>query len=202
MDLLFPELEGIANKKRCSICGVIKESSEFHKNPKSLDGLDHRCKLCRNKIQTDRRKSRKKNNTVTEYSKRCSKCKIVKPPSEFRKKWDNNSGLAARCIECARIDRREQSTWRGHLNEFGEPFTTSDKDRIFKGYCDICETVNPSSIGWCVDHDHETSYVRGILCSNCNTGANWDTVENWCAKAGKYLTDFQERLKTYPLPIN
>lgn len=36
--------------------------------------------------------------------------------------------------------------------------------------CACCGTVDPRGQGWHTDHVHGTKIIRGILCSNCNTG--------------------------------
>lgn len=37
------------------------------------------------------------------------------------------------------------------------------------GRCLACGTTDPrSQRGWCIDHDHKTKEVRGILCHPCN----------------------------------
>ena len=40
------------------------------------------------------------------------------------------------------------------------------------GSCKICGTTTPGGNRkfFCVDHDHNTGKVRGLLCSHCNTG--------------------------------
>lgn len=46
-----------------------------------------------------------------------------------------------------------------------------ERDQIFADQgccCAICKTKEPVGVGWCVDHDHETKKVRGVLCQNCN----------------------------------
>lgn len=39
------------------------------------------------------------------------------------------------------------------------------------GRCAICDTATPAKHGsWCIDHDHETNKMRGLLCLKCNAG--------------------------------
>ena len=40
-----------------------------------------------------------------------------------------------------------------------------------KGYCAICETHQSDlKRSLCIDHNHETGKVRGLLCDDCNRG--------------------------------
>ncbi len=54
--------------------------------------------------------------------------------------------------------------------------------------CAICRTTDWGPNGPCIDHDHKTGKVRGILCSNCNAGIGCfkDDPRIICASA-KYL---------------
>jgi len=59
---------------------------------------------------------------------------------------------------------------RRQLNKFG--MTPKEYDRLLQnqnGKCAICGS-EPGRRQLAVDHDHETGEVRGLLCSNCNTG--------------------------------
>lgn len=51
--------------------------------------------------------------------------------------------------------------------------TPEDYERMLKeqhGHCAICHEPADTPTELNVDHCHETGVVRGLLCSNCNTG--------------------------------
>lgn len=41
------------------------------------------------------------------------------------------------------------------------------------GVCAICGNENTGGRNLCVDHNHETGKVRGLLCTSCNTGVGY-----------------------------
>lgn len=54
--------------------------------------------------------------------------------------------------------------------------------------CAICRTTYSQGSGWATDHNHETGKVRGILCSQCNSGIGMlkdDPMR--CRAAAEYL---------------
>jgi hypothetical protein len=38
------------------------------------------------------------------------------------------------------------------------------------GVCAICEAAPPEGRTLCIDHDHDTGAVRGLICRKCNAG--------------------------------
>jgi len=39
-----------------------------------------------------------------------------------------------------------------------------------KGCCALCNEPEEKFAWLCIDHDHETGRIRGLLCPNCNRG--------------------------------
>jgi hypothetical protein len=59
------------------------------------------------------------------------------------------------------------------------------------GVCAICRTDTPGGRGetWHIDHCHESSQVRGLLCHMCNVGiGNMRDDPELLIRAAEYLT--------------
>ena len=59
------------------------------------------------------------------------------------------------------------------------------------GFCDICGTDSPGfgRKNFCIDHNHSTGSVRGMLCQKCNIGiGNFNDSPELLNKAIRYLT--------------
>lgn len=76
------------------------------------------------------------------------------------------------------------------LKRYG--ITRQQYDQMFveqKGLCKICQKI-PSG-RWdelCIDHDHVTGKVRGLICHNCNVGiGNFFDDPLLLEKAAEYL---------------
>jgi hypothetical protein len=93
-------------------------------------------------------------------------------------------------------EARERSK-EAHLWEtYGISMATFEHIFSEQGFCCACckSADAKSDLGWCVDHDHETQEVRGILCSTCNTGIGMlgDRLES-VQQAVTYLQAHEDR---------
>lgn len=71
--------------------------------------------------------------------------------------------------------------------EFNEKLASQD----YK--CAICYTTEPKGPAnqWCVDHNHDTGQVRGLLCDNCNRGlGHFKENSEALIRAIKYLDNW------------
>lgn len=120
-------------------------------------------------------------------TKACTKCGEVKPLDAFSPHATGRHGRRPACKPCnaaqARrwaTENRERATERRRAAELPKMYgiTAEDYDALLArqgGVCAICGQDEPSAHGrtgrqfrLCVDHDHETGAVRGLLCQKCN----------------------------------
>ena len=130
-----------------------------------------------------------------EGTKWCSKCGEVKPLEGFSKHKSTRDKYQSWCKSCfAAYDKNWRTPERsrkkslkylyGITPETYEVFLVS-QDRC----CKICGKHEDDELGsLCVDHDHNTGKVRGLLCQNCNLaiGKLGDSPET-VLKAHEYL---------------
>lgn len=135
-------------------------------------------------ISKERRKELEQLESDT--TKLCLDCGKIKPLFEFGVRSGGRKFSRSRCLSCDNeVDLQRR---------FG--ITFSDYDKIFKkqnGKCKICgnkEIGHKLQGRFCVDHDHSTGKIRGLLCYRCNLllGNAKDNIEI-LASAIQYLID-------------
>lgn len=106
--------------------------------------------------------------------KRCSRCHERKTLDEFSRNRSTRDGRQTYCRLCYnRIIRSYKEKKHGSERNFLLKLRYGiDEDRFERilrrqgGTCAICRSPRPKH----VDHCHDSSAVRGILCVNCNNG--------------------------------
>lgn len=160
---------------KCKTCKKDKEDSEFV----TLKGKPSvRCIICR--------KERNKQAT------------------KFYHKWHDEQIANGRKYYHENRERYKFIRRRAALKrKYG--ITPEQYDLMFKkqnGKCGICDNpfVENNKKGWgskkepCVDHDHKTGKVRGILCRGCNLSLSMIEDENFILKSNQYLKQVRENI--------
>lgn len=126
--------------------------------------------------------------------KTCSKCNLLKEDSEFYFRTDRGvlKNYCKKCINQQKKDRRYVYP-RNLTLDFGTSLIRKyglsliDWDEMVLsqgGVCAICS--QPSKL--CVDHDHRTEKVRGLICQKCNRSlGGFNDSEQVIASALEYL---------------
>ncbi len=118
--------------------------------------------------------------------RRCSRCREVKPLTEFVRNRSAKGGYGYHCLPChnfvtKRNKRRRYGGERSFLLKLRYGIDEADFDRIAAsqgGLCAVCRERPAKHVDH--DHDHETGRVRGILCFACNRALGYwgDSLEN------------------------
>lgn len=140
--------------KVCATCGEEKPGAEFYRDKTKFDHLGRSCKDCT------------KEHRLSYYER--NKEQIKARVSAYQKA---NPEVNAR----SRAKRKANGKRRLHDLKQNYGVTPEQYAEMLEragGVCEICGRV-PSEVskkGPCVDHCHDTSKVRGILCAPCNMG--------------------------------
>ena len=140
-------------------------------------------------------------------TKRCVKCLQEKDKSQFNKRKKGSSdGLQSYCIECQKStckfpDKPKRSNKHGYfLSSTQSVMTANDYERMYKeqdGKCLICGNRQKKLH---IDHDHQSGYVRGLLCQNCNVGiGNLKDDPVILRRAALYIIDAKIRNETFEI---
>lgn len=123
---------------------------------------------------------------LKQYCKVCSNAMSSTPKAKALHK----KAFRRRMSDPAYAERRSQKDREARLKcVYG--LTLSQYDEILVsqgGCCAICKDVFPKNkkLRVCVDHDHATGKVRGLLCFCCNHGMHFIDREGWVDEAMKY----------------
>jgi len=132
-------------------------------------------------------------------TKPCTKCGEWRPFTDFNKDKSTPDGMGYWCKQCKaehakeyRVKHPRKEYYKKFCLKYKYNLTCDEWDKLYKkqeGCCAICG-VHQSELGeaLCVDHDHETSKIRGLLCKKCNLGiGNLKHDAENCLKAYQYL---------------
>lgn len=146
-------------KKLCGRCREERPMSDFGKDNSKPDKFHNWCKACKNKAQQERRAKNRpetyvRRGEIVDGKKRCPKCEMWLPVTDFNK---HGSGLACWCKVCQRFAKY------GLTDDTYETMLTGQNNQ-----CAICHRTFTGTP--CIDHDHLTGAIRGLLCQVCNSG--------------------------------
>ena len=162
------------DEKKCSRCGKIKKYWEFNKNSSSPDGLYSRCRVCSREL------SREHYYSVAKFRKKTPEQKAQKVKAEYERRRKNPY-------------LRVAENHRALARKIGIDYNVLEKhyERQFmkqQAHCAICGRVTEEL---CIDHNHTTNHLRGLLCRDCNYGIGCfkDDV-SFLSKGADYLASY------------
>lgn len=144
--------------------------------------------------------------------KLCNSCGLTLPVTQFHNQTDKKDGKRSQCKLCT--NKRNLEKYHSCEETKKSHHMASRKHSLFKNYgmtleeydamlleqggrCAICKSDKPwgfvaepkrAKEFFCVDHDHTTREVRGLLCQPCNKGlGNFRDNSDHMRMAIKYL---------------
>lgn len=178
----------------CFVCDKQKPLEEFspqHKGPLGRSIVCFSCSFQHSFI------------ICGEQEKACFWCHEIKPLEEFYRHPQGKKGVTSHCKACqsrhAKNRRRvplnktqyAETTRRGWLKRKYR-LTVEQYDCMVEkqgGVCAICG--KPSCSRLCIDHNHASGEIRGLLCTRCNISLGVLEDEGFIKRATEYLMNYR-----------
>ena len=121
--------------KVCKTCHIIKYITEFYNDKSRNDGYTYICKICNNNRKKEYLKENNdENTTINNYlltTKLCSKCKLVKPFTEFAKNTKTKDGHYCFCKDCSNhINKEYREKHKQEIAEYKKIYNEEHKTEI------------------------------------------------------------------------
>lgn len=94
--------------------------------------------------------------------KSCYLCRVPRPLSDFYPNQARSSGLASCCKTCSKFSTKVSQLHLSHR------FTQEDFEGMRWLQDNRCAVCSADFQQPCIDHDHVTGKVRGLVCHGCN----------------------------------
>jgi len=135
-------------------------------------------------------------------SRECERAGLRK---DDHKKWQlNNPDKVRAASERSNAKWRSSGKYRTWYLKRYYNLSTEEYEKLLEqqnNLCGICGK-NLSEVSPCVDHEHETGRVRGLLCRRCNSGiGHFSDDPELIRKAIVYVRSVQQRGEQKVLPI-
>jgi hypothetical protein len=159
--------------KYCNKCKKVKPLSDFNKSKRNKDGYQDWCRTCQKKYY--KKHSGKTNKRNRKWYKE-NYNGMKKQRQEYYK--ENRDYLTKQ-----RRNNYLKSLYNIDLQEYNEMLEFQDNR------CAICgKTPEENGKRLSVDHDHETSEIRELLCNSCNVALGYlNDDPEMCELAKLYL---------------
>lgn len=203
--------------KICNKCNVNKEIIGFKKDPRNKNGLTGICiEFQKEQRRINSLNKRKIENPLCLTEKQCNTCAQIKSIDNFYRDSYFYSSFSNRCKPCKNIQTlssrekdkqgyneymrihrknhpRKKALERNRMLKHRYGITQDQYNEIFisqEDKCNICKKHQDEfKRPLVVDHDHNTSKIRGLLCDGCNTTIAIFDNQKLLEAAKKHLKD-------------
>lgn len=142
------------------------------------------------------------------YTKRCRRCRLELRASDFYTNPVTPDGLSSHCRQCCRA-HRNFSTGKLRLSRWahqGILDCTPARARrllIYQAFkCALCgRDFKQDSLPYCVDHNHGTGKLRGLLCRWCNVMLGRFENIGYVAPSKEVMTNYLKVPPAVAVPV-